>query len=207
MNTSLLITVVTTSAAVSTAFATGVTLYLRFRERPEPDWVVTGFASFGHAESGSSPDVIDLTANLTNVGDGPAFRVVLGGVQSGFFHRDLSDGRRPLPVQDAFLSLVEPGGSHLLWAKSADGTWDNDRITLQWTRSPARKGKRVIQQFRLSESFKRPTTSGACPPSILRVIAPQEVTGSMPRHGCGEAGLPAARLLGWDRVEGRVPPA
>lgn len=161
----LLLSVIVASATVSTAVATGVTLWLRFRERPEPDWVVSAYAARSNGSRGGVPITeLNVYGRLTNVGDGNAFRVTLEAPRAqnvGLIDR--SGPIRGIATRARHLALSSPGDEAEWGLNCEPEQWDDVEIVLAWTISPTRKGKRRKQTFRLSDLAERPAAEVKAP--------------------------------------------
>ena len=153
----LLLSVIVASATVSTAVATGVTLWLRFRERPEPDWVVTTTVHrYTDADFGNGEPRLEAWGALSNVGDGSAFRVSLAPLESkGSFQ--IRTGSNLIPRQNIrHVALMGPGDEASFVLSAGPDNFDKVSFTVEWTVSPTRKGKRRKQTFRLADIAERP---------------------------------------------------
>lgn len=157
MDLGLVLTVVATAAAVSTAVATGTTLYLQQRSRPEPDWALGGHWDWpgeyaSDEEYAKAPP--NLLGTINNAGDGPAFRLAATGVGcEPHLGRSLprASGSGSSNVHVAFHAVLHPGDESTVVVTIAESQVSEARVFVEWTRSPTRLGKRRSQSFKLED--------------------------------------------------------
>lgn len=143
----VVLTSIGTAAGVSTAVATGVTLFLRHRDRQEPGWAITGAPRQPDRENyGVAPE---LHGHLDNAGDGTAFRVTAAGLQCEV--RPTGPRSAHGSVQFTHVAAMAPGGSIDLWAQCPFENWNSAAIIVEWTRPPTRLRKRLSQTLPLRE--------------------------------------------------------
>jgi hypothetical protein len=138
----------TAAATVATAISTGAVLWLRRRERPEPDWVVWAYASWPNGSIGGKP-IPELQADCTlvNGGDGAAFLVTLKGDRC-----KVGLPNRAWPTEP----LVGPGGSFKWWISVLPDDFDRAVVTVTWTRPPTRLKKQQTVRYPLPELMTMP---------------------------------------------------
>jgi hypothetical protein len=170
MDAALLLSVVATAAAVSTAVAAGVTRWLRLRERAEPEWVTTGLITRlgDNPYSGAAADapVLHCTATAINAGDGTAYHVTVdtGAWEGSLFRRSAGDGLSGgMSARLGHVGLVKPGEQVQFWLNCAEEDWERAGLVIEWTGSPTRKRKRVRHKVFLREIAKLPEKKAGSP--------------------------------------------
>jgi hypothetical protein len=142
-------------AAIS-ATATGITLWMRRRDRPEADFflepaqVIMGPRLVRQAFD--APRVHDEAISVVNVGDGDAYRVIVTSVGCRIrpFVKDADDkrGLRTFVV----VPRLAPGDSFMLLAWNDEGTTAAQRIfKVTWLNSPTRHRRSVTKEIRRDE--------------------------------------------------------
>lgn len=132
-------------AASISATAMGATLWLRRRDRPEPDWLVDrGAIEVGRklkpwvTRPGENPDP-DLVAMVTNVGDGAAYRVEVTGVGCEIRTLQVDDTDKRGANLSAVVARVEPGDTFVVLIWSDFGSLPSERsLQINWRYSPTR---------------------------------------------------------------------
>jgi hypothetical protein len=150
------------ATAVATAIATTVSLVVslwwRWADRKEPDWMTLRSSSkFGNGGD-SKFEYSRLTCSLTNVGDATAFRVrvhghgckaVLGVRSADAVERD---------EQAELITSIGPSedSTLMVWAMPED--WDDAFIVITWLVSPTRRrSSRRSQQVPLGAIARQPS--------------------------------------------------
>ncbi|NNM44599.1 hypothetical protein [Knoellia koreensis] len=161
MTTTELWTIIGASAGIATAVATAVAaafaIWMRWHDRAQPDWAVTGYWSqarnhFGDSDPKRPPSLI---GTITNAGDGPAFKVeVCGRGCEAELNRRLAKASMSgvSAVSESFAAVLQPGESREVWVP--DVTKDMFRsaaVILEWTATPTRRRKRKTQRIPLSD--------------------------------------------------------
>lgn len=149
------------AAAVATALATGVSTLLsamwRWRDRAEAEWAVDpsefgGFDSYG--DRGSKPRV---TVELTNVGDGDAYKVSMSGahLKSEPFTGRRGEARRFIPTSQP-VAVLRTGDS-LVAIVEAESTeaWERASFMVSWWHAPTRRRRKWLglRSAQLRERF------------------------------------------------------
>ncbi|HZL06027.1 MAG TPA: hypothetical protein VFE45_11530 [Coriobacteriia bacterium] len=155
--------VVSVSSAVSTAIATGVALWLRQRDKPEPDWelrIREGRGAFAKEPSDdarfSSPYSI---VAVTNVGDGAAYQVMVEGINCFAEHRVVDPRQGGLPTT-RLLPVVPSGDSFDVRVFYATGLSPEMYVRMEWVPAPTRISRSVVDVVPLLEG-RTPADSAA----------------------------------------------
>ena len=149
-----------TAATVATLVSTTVTLWFRFWERPEAEWIVTGSFALSIATEDHPERKVVVVGRLWNVGDGDAFRVRTRGLncQARPDRDEPSDPtRQPLRLAERSAAVVRSGDSTPLVISVMRDEWDSASFDVTWTRPPTRHGRTRRQRFALSEIARTPS--------------------------------------------------
>lgn len=191
---------VAAAAGIATAVATGFSAmtgwWWRRLDRQEPDWVATqgridgeilSFKRGARSAEGDEPEhreewyrrnLIDGQCKVTNVGDGRAFRVRVGGVGCRVRIEGVSEAvstggvtRKYRSIRD-FEAILEPGDSFIVALVSVP--WqsvESARVALSWTGSPTWRGwrSRRVQFVRLIDWMPVDWSDGP-PPKLGRSV-------------------------------------
>lgn len=146
--------VVSVSAAVSTAIATGVTLWLRQRDKPEPDWEVRITEGHGAITKEPSDDArfrspYSIVA-VMNVGDGAAYQVMVEGIRCFAEHR-VVDRQGSTMKTTRLLPVVPSGDSFDVRVFYATGISPDMYVRIEWVPAPTRISRSVIDVVPLLE--------------------------------------------------------
>lgn len=160
------------AAAVSTALATGVStslaLYWRWRDRSEAEWAAMNCSSTWVVNSphGNNREP-QASANLTNVGDGTAYKITIdaAGVEGIYLtERERRQGF-PISVEQPIPAMRTGDAVHVTVLCDPEG-WDDALVTVSWWHAPTQKRKRFglwslqkHQRFPLSEIAAVPVVS------------------------------------------------
>jgi len=147
------------AAAVATALATGVATLLsawwRWRDRAEAEWSATLTVAGGRDWDGDPTDAPEVSFNLTNVGDGTAFKVsALGASQVDAQLR--VDGGNGFSSATPLIASMRTGESVKVRASCSDPKdWDSAYVTIQWWHPPTRRRRKWLglRSAQLSERF------------------------------------------------------
>lgn len=176
-----------TAATVATLVSTTVTLWFRFWERPEAEWIVTGHFALSIATEEHPERKVVVVGRLWNVGDGDAFRVRTTGFncQARPDH-DKSPGptMQPLRLAERSAAVVRSGDSTPLVVSVMRDEWDSASFDVAWTRPPTRHGRKRRQRFALSEIAKTPSLEP--PRSAVTVPPGDDRHGIEPHEGVGD---------------------
>lgn len=132
---------VTLAALVGSGFSWAVATYLRWRTRPEPDWLfeLQGTAMGPDSERGGGYFGYTVSGTVTNVGDGVAHSVRILSVNSctaGIFSRPRTRGTVP---------IMDRGDTEDIRVRVPPGSWESAAFELEWIDPPTRlKRKRRI---------------------------------------------------------------
>jgi hypothetical protein len=149
--------------ATISALATGTTLWLRRRDRPEADFyleqaaIVLGDRGRRLVQQSFNSDRDhDECLNLTNIGDGAAFGVVVTSrgcrVRPLAMDADDKRGFRTSLIQ----ARLEPGDSFmiLIW-NDAGSSPDEIVFKVEWLNAPTRRKRRMSKSMRRSDVVDR----------------------------------------------------
>ena len=149
------------AAAVATALATGVSTFLsalwRWRDRAEPEWALNARDFGGFTNMGDRGHAPKVTVDVTNVGDGDAYKVTVTGgeLKSEPFVGRHIEGRRMASVSQP-MAVVRTGESFgvIVTAKDASA-WDAASFTVSWWHAPTRRRRKWLglRSAQLSERF------------------------------------------------------
>lgn len=165
MTTTELWTVIGASAGIATAVATAIAavfaIWMRWHDRPQPDWAITGRWEYPDRygdDNAEGPG--NVVGNFVNAGDGRAFRVTVRGEGCApSLHKRLTNvGASGLSsVPEHFTAVLEPGESRMFFiSKVPPEAYAAAALVLEWTETPTRKRKRRTQVVPLTDFLDAP---------------------------------------------------
>lgn len=139
----------TAAATVATAISTGLTLWLRQRDRPDVHWHITSRES---RPADTTKDELVFPRDLfrlVNAGDGTAYRVevMASGGQTVRFHDERWNGR---VWGDQSMPVVRPGEALTLMVRH-EGKPIDVVLRVSWIPEPTRLSRPVIEWIPLAE--------------------------------------------------------
>ncbi|OFV77042.1 hypothetical protein [Rhodococcus erythropolis] len=160
------------AAAVATALATGVATLLsawwRWRDRAEAEWVVNVERAGGSDKHGDPANKPEISFNLTNVGDGVAFKISVTGehLKGEPLLGSRRADRRWQRIHPPVPSLRTGDSVAVLAAWESPTDWACASVTIRWFHAPTRRKRRWLglRSAQLKERF------------YLRDIAPNPTT-------------------------------
>ncbi|WP_163275361.1 hypothetical protein [Cellulomonas iranensis] len=180
------VVVATWGAAAVSLIGAAIVLWVRWRDRPQADWVVLPDRPFWtDTGRGEHPGTWDLQVRLMNCGDGPAYRVVLRGVGCHAFFVDMSEAEDGTFVRNPRGPYASVAPGEVLEVKALlDAPQQSARphlrdamVTVTWLRTPTRHRR----EMRVAFDFASFLDIAQDDPSELLVLKPEwRVTQRMP---------------------------
>lgn len=145
------------AAMVAVAGAAGgviswlIAVWIRHRDRPEPEWVVQVATNRGRAVGGAPErDAIQISGHIINAGDGTAYNVHLAGLDC------TAELELKQPSGKQLVGVMHPGHS-VPWSCSMSlAQWDKAHLVLSYLQPPTRHKKTQSKTIRVSDIANNP---------------------------------------------------
>jgi hypothetical protein len=132
-----------------------IAVWIRHRDRPEPEWVFQVLKSEGRAVTSRKPehDGIRLSGKILNAGDGTAFSVRLEGrnCSADLDSKELSGMR--------LAGVVRPGDSVAWSCHMTVNDWDEADLVLSFVVAPTRHQKTQLRTFSVKDIAVNPVSA------------------------------------------------